>query len=55
VVALKLTFITGRFGSSPATCDRHCRGAESVGITQTIFEIAACDCTCEKWGNLGIC
>ena len=44
-----------RLGSSPATCDHHRRGAESLGITQIIFEIAACDCTCEWWGDLEIC
>jgi len=47
------TFANFRSGSSPATCDRHCRGAESVGITQNILESAACDCTCECWGCVG--
>ena len=50
-----MSFAIGAFGSSPATCNRHRRDAESVGITHIIFELAACDCTCELWGNLGIC
>jgi hypothetical protein len=41
--------------SSPATCNRNRNGAECVGITQIIFGIAACDCTCEWWGNLRLC
>jgi hypothetical protein len=36
-------FASVRDGSIPANRDRFRRDAESVGITQTIFEIAGCD------------
>jgi hypothetical protein len=42
--------VTGSSRSSPATCDRS-RSTESHKL---ILGTAACDCTCECWGNAGI-
>jgi hypothetical protein len=46
-VARYLPFTTGAFGSIPANCDCRRLLGDGVGITPTIFEIVACDCTCE--------